>query len=49
MNVVDKYSRDKKFELHEGLKEAVSNIGLHLTDLGLFFQKVHSGVKPDGN
>lgn len=49
MNMVKKYSHDKKVEFHEGLKDAVSHIGLHLTDLRLFFKEIHSGANPDGN
>lgn len=48
INLVDQYARDKNIEIPEGLKEAVSYIGMHLTDLGLFIGKIRSGTKPDG-
>jgi hypothetical protein len=48
INLVDQYVRDKNIEIPEGLKEAVTNIGMHLTDLGLFIGKIRNGTKPDG-
>jgi len=48
INLAEQYARDNNIEIPEGLKEAVGNIGLHLTDLGLFFKKIHTGSKPDG-
>ncbi|GBC02867.1 hypothetical protein RclHR1_04870010 [Rhizophagus clarus] len=47
INLVDQYARDKNIEIPEGLKEAVSYIGMHLTDLGLFIDKIRNGKKPD--
>ena len=48
INLAEQYARDNNIEGLEGLKEAVGNIGLHLTDLGLFFGKMDTGSKPDG-
>lgn len=48
INLVDQYARDKNIEIPEGLKEAVSSIGMHLTDLGLFIGKIRNGTKPNG-
>ncbi|RGB42129.1 RNA12 domain-containing protein [Rhizophagus diaphanus] len=47
INLVDQYARDKNIVIPEGLKEAVSSIGMHLTDLGLFIGKIRNGTKPD--